>query len=332
MEEKPVISASRTKDLVRVSPARLAEILRGDAPARFSLSPRLQHVPLERIGALAIWTKDPANMLHHPELREALERYVLSLRGAILLNLTVTGLGGTALEPGIPSADEVRATVEALIEGRLVCPEGIILRYDPLIRVWTPKGNQLGNISTECFESVLESFRALGVKRFKTSLVDDRYAHVPKRLASVGLSLDLPRQNGLALFYQEMDRLCAESGARLDICCHPESFVTEKTSGCIDGFLINRLLERSHAQWRVSTTLHNEIGRQRKTCRCTYSRDIGYSPGIATCFKSHGACIYCYSQRNLGGGPIELASALVKSLDSKAPGPANHASEGPHHP
>ncbi|NIM20530.1 MAG: DUF1848 family protein [Candidatus Latescibacteria bacterium] len=320
MEEKFVISASRTKDLVRVSPGRLAEILNGNVPARFGLGMKPQLLQLESIGALVIWTKDPANMMIHPLLHEVLERYVEDHGGIIILNLTVTGLGGSALEPGLPTVDSVRNATEAVVDRELVRPEGIILRFDPLVRALLPGGILLGNISIEVFNDVLEAFYPMGIARIKTSLVDDRYAHVPERIGRLGFMLDLPDTEWLEGFYEEMASQCRRFGARLDICCHPESFVTGETNGCVDGRMINELLEDARASWRVTTTLHNDIGRQRPTCRCTYSRDIGYSPGFKTCFKNHGACIYCYSQKNLRGTAIDRATELLREMKERTGG------------
>jgi hypothetical protein len=312
MEEKIIISASRTKDLVRVSPGRLAEILRGQAPARFGLGRELQAISLDDTGALAVWTKDPTNMIIHPLLRETLEHFVKIHGGVILLNLTVTGLGGTLLEPGIPPAGRVLAATEALIDSAIVRPEGIILRYDPLIEVSLPGGSSLGNISMDVFEKILEDFSPTGLVRIKTSLADMRYAHVPRRMESLGIRIHLPGDDGIAAFYEAMQQKCAQYGMRLDACCSPPSLIGEGTSGCIDGRLINRLLEDSRSPWRVTTTHHNAIGRQRPLCKCTYSRDIGYSAGFQTCFKSHGACLYCYSQKNMKGAAIDIAQKLLK--------------------
>ncbi len=314
MEERDIISVSRTKDIVRVSPQKFAEILQGEAPARFGLGKKLHLLSLGYPGALVIWTKDPKNMLSYPPLREVLDRYVGDFGGLILLNLTVTGLGGTALEPGIASSEEVYDATAALIDKKLVRPEAIILRYDPLIQISTRSGS-LGNITLEAFDRILDMFCPMGIERVKTSLVDARYAHVPKRFDKVGFTLDLPSLKVIDNFYEEIKKRCRLYGAQLDICCSPKSLVTGETRGCIDGHLINRLLDKAGTSWRVTTTPHNDIGRQRPTCKCTYSRDIGYSDGFQTCFKHHGACIYCYSQRNMKGAAIDKASALANEAD-----------------
>ncbi len=311
MDEKPIISASRTKDLVRVSPNRMAEILRGQTPARFGLGRELHTISLESIGALAIWTKDPTNMMIHPPLRETLERYVKICGGVILLNLTVTGLGGTVLEPGIPTAGRILAATEALINSEIVRSEAIILRYDPLIEVSLPGGTSIGNISMDVFERIFESFRSISLLRIKTSLADMRYAHVPRRMDQLGIHVNLPDEKKITAFYRSMKRKCSQYGVRLDACCYPTALVGGETNGCIDGSMINRMLEDCRTPWRVTTSPHNAIGRQRPYCKCTYSRDIGYSAGFQTCFKNHGACLYCFSQKNMKGAAIDIAQKIL---------------------
>jgi hypothetical protein len=317
-EEKLIISASRTKDLVRVSPGRLAAVLMGEAPVRFGLGKNRAALPLDDLGALVIWTKDPAHMLTDSRLRRALNSFLDRTGGVIVLNLTVTGLAETVLEPGIPVPETVRKTVADLIDCGLAAPELIILRYDPLIQVRTDGGHTIGNLSLDTFNRVLKLFSPLGVRRIKTSLVDIRYAHVPDRLGRTGLTVDLPGDTELDRLLDEMRSSARRAGARLDICCHPETGVSNNTAGCIDGFMINQAL--AGRPWRVTTRRHNDIGRQRRTCRCSFSRDIGYSAGFQTCFKNHGACLYCYSQKNTTGLAITKAAELTGTLNRQRPG------------
>lgn len=297
MEEKIVISASRTRDLVRCAPGLLAQFVSGARPVRFVRTPALHALSPGRIGALALWTKDPAPLLSHAALGDVLASYRNEHAGAVLLNLTVTGLGGTALEPGIPPHDSILKSTGALIDSGLIEPEAVILRYDPLIAVRTADG-PLRNIDIGLFTGIARGFRRLGVERIKVSAVDYGYAHVSRRLARHGIE---PREcdaNAACAFVDEMNRVCAEMGMRVDVCCNPAARTNETTAGCIDGTLINAILEKRGAAHRVSIRPHNEIGRQRPGCRCTWSTDIGYSPGIPGCFTSDGACLYCYSQRN----------------------------------
>jgi len=213
------------------------------------------------------------------------------------------------LEPGIPAAEEVLAAMEELVASGLIDPEAVILRYDPLIRVGG--GARADNFDPALFERLARGFARLGVKRVKTSEVDYSYRHVPKRLEALNLTPDFPHEDEIDDMIESMKETCCNLGMRLDVCCNPQRFVGADTRGCIDGAMINRLLARNGAEWRVTEVLHNDTGRQRKTCTCTFSRDIGYSPGVKNCFPQGGACLYCYSQRNMSGPAIDKARSMA---------------------
>ena len=82
-----IISASRRTELVGHYPDHLLRRLRDLGP--------------DTIHTLVIWTKDPTNLLHHRPLREA-----LSSVGQLFVHWTITGLGGTFLEPNVPPPDD----------------------------------------------------------------------------------------------------------------------------------------------------------------------------------------------------------------------------------
>jgi hypothetical protein len=309
--EKTVISASRTRDFVRCSPDLLAAVLMGEAPARFSGARSPQYLDMSGIGALVLWTKDPEHILSHPGLREALTKYTEEIGGVLSVNLTVTGLGGTVVEPGIPDERAVWISAKKLIASGLVRPEAVVLRYDPLISVRAGDEYVISNIKEPVFAGVAESFSSLGIKRFKTSYVDYSYKHVYRRLEMLGINPSDVGSGRIESFISSMRDICEGLRMKLHVCCHPVSLVNDHTAGCIDGCLLNELLADKNSPWTVSEILHNTTGRQRTTCKCTYSRDLGFTPGIRSCFESSGACLYCYSQRNLHGPVIDNARSLL---------------------
>jgi hypothetical protein len=77
---KKIVSASRRVDLVAFYPDYMAE--------------KIEEIGTENVHTLIIWTKNPSNMLFHSQLNRLLERL-----DQIYVLLTVTGLGGTPLEP-----------------------------------------------------------------------------------------------------------------------------------------------------------------------------------------------------------------------------------------
>jgi hypothetical protein len=300
MEEKTVISASRTRDLVRCAPGLLARMLSGAAPVRFARTPALRRLDPGETGALVLWTKDAGNIVDHAPLGDALSRFIEGGRRIVVLNLTITGLGGSILEPGIPDAAAVVRTAARVLASGLVRPEAVIMRYDPLISVAARRA-AVTNMDPALFGRIAGRCADLGVRRIKVSSVDYGYAHVPKRLSFHGIEPVRVKDESVLALIDDMMRISEKLGMRLDVCCNPERRVDEETDGCVDGRMINRLLERNGSPCRVTERLHNDVGRQRKTCRCTYSADIGYSPDVPGCFGGDGACLYCYSQRTLRG-------------------------------
>ena len=115
-----VLSASRRTDLVACYPEFLIE--------------KLRDYPPEQVHSLVVWTKNPQNMIAPGALRETLERY-----RQLYVHLTITGLGGTVLEPHIPSWETVLQMVPALI-ALVKVPERISWRFDPcaLHGPWQP--------------------------------------------------------------------------------------------------------------------------------------------------------------------------------------------------
>ena len=89
---KKVISASRRVDLLNFYPDYLLK--------------RLEEIGKENIHTVVLWTKNPRKILENRTLRS----YLKSIDQIYLL-LTITGLGGTPLEPEVPQPDYVLKTL-----------------------------------------------------------------------------------------------------------------------------------------------------------------------------------------------------------------------------
>ena len=302
-EPSLVISASRTKDLVRWSPDVLADVLLGRRSCRFGWTGERVRLDLDEIHTLVLWTKDPGPMVRSAALRNALEALIDS-GGQTYLQLTATGFGDTFVEYGVPTADVVCERLADAIEAGLLAPGAVKLRYDPLLRVRA--GDYLvTNMREALFRQVLDTFAPLGVQDVVTSYVDfETYPKVKRRIEEdLGLSLEDVPQHAIAEFVQRMARECEGRGLRFDTCASPR--IPFEREGCIAGSRFNALMAERHGPDapRCTTQLHNERARggQRADCRCTYSRDIGYSAGFTTCYTHGSGCIYCYSHRESMG-------------------------------
>ena len=301
-----MISASRTKDLVRCNADLLAAALCGAHPVRFGLAPHSAPLDLEHLGALVLWTCDPSNLTAHRPLREALEG--LERRGVVLsVQLTVTGLAGSAVEPGVPDERFVLAQMQRAIDARLIRAEAVTLRFDPFARFHLPGGRELCNADPKVFERVLDLFSSIGVTRVVTSQLDvENYPHVAQRFVRLGIEVLKTDAESLV---QGFDAVAKTYGIEFAVCCHPALPEYTERFGCIDGRMLNALIGPKRVG-PFSETLHNQIGKQRPDCCCTYSRDIGHSKGFRNCFSFGTGCLYCYAQRGL---PPQIEAA-VKDL------------------
>lgn len=298
-----VISASRTKDIVRHSPDKLTSMLKGENDCRLSFAGKSFRLSLEDIHTLVLWTKSPRNILYNKSLNEILNDYVRNYNGLIYLQLTVTGFGGSFIEYDIPYYQEVFSIIKKILETNLIFPESVKLRYDPYLKIITPNGYEITNVKSELFEEIVSCFSSIGIKNYTTSEVDFvNYPQVKKRIEGLGLNIVKPSERESTDFIQKMEQICKKYDSFFSICCNP--YISEFVSrqGCIDGKLFNEIKNRRFGNDTsfADVRLHNKVtGGQRPNCFCTYSYDIGYSRGFTTCYKNQSGCIYCYSQQNM---------------------------------
>ncbi len=255
---RKVISASRRVDLVAFYPDYMVQ--------------RLSEIGIDNTHTLVIWTKNPQNMLLHSELRKTLEEL-----DQVYVLLTITGLGGTVLEPGAPKTEQVFEQLPEII--RLIgSPERLALRYDPLIDVMHQGKERICNIDAGLFEQVLHRAHDLGIKRIITSYVTI-YQKVEKRLTQNGFTIVRHPLEEIADFIQgQMMPRANMLGMELSTCVQPDL----TTKGCIDG---ETLMGLHPSQERCSLAKDPS---QRDACHCTKSLDIGQW------FSCYHNCLYCY--------------------------------------
>ncbi len=220
-----------------------------------------------KLDGIVFWTKDPRNLVTHPELRAVVRDC------PAIIQLTITGMAGTGWEPAVPRP---QAMADALAELSAMLPPGaIIWRFDPIID--TPDLLQR-------FDSVL-SLLAAAIGRpdeFVTSFVD-AYSKVIRRLARFNLQLPqttMQRQRDIVRM------LCNRSGLEARLCCEPELLTLEgvKPACCIDARRFDRLYGTAFG------LLPKDYG-QRRACNCMRSTDIGsYQQACGH------QCRYCYAR------------------------------------
>lgn len=260
-----VISASRRVDMVAGYRDELMELLRRDWPP-------------ERVHTVVIWTKNPPALASDVSLREFLSGY-----DQLFLHLTVTGLGGSDLEPHAPPRAESIASLSSLVDF-VGDPERVRLRFDPLIEVQTPGGEIITNLNL--FEEVAGEGRSRGIRNVSTSWVTS-YSKVKSRLRARGIEILDKSEAELKAIWTDMRRRAESMDVALHACCVPGL----PPSRCIDGETLNRL----HPKGTLCSTARAKD--QRPDCRCTESFDIGWYKSCPT------GCLYCYGNPAVGGGP-----------------------------
>ncbi len=276
---KTVISASRRTDLVAFFPEWLSGALRTERAEVVGPSRRVLEADLSpsAVHSVVLWSKDFTNLIGDRHgLRSAFAKY-----DQVYLHFTVTGLGGTALEPGVPAPEEALGQLDALIRiaGR---PERISLRFDPIVH-WKEAGAVRTNLPF--FERAVRRAAALGVRDIRISFAQ-RYSKAVRRFERAGLAFQDPSREEKREAAARMASLAASLGLRLYICS--QRFLADvpglEASACIDG----RLLRELHPAGDPASVKKDRT--QRADCGCTESVDIGSY--TQSCPHS---CLYCYA-------------------------------------
>ncbi len=225
--------------------------------------------PPGRVHTVVIWTKFPM-ALTAPPYREVLEAY-----DQLCVYVTVTGFGGTPLEPGVPVPDDALAAIPELIE-LAGDPRRIRIRPDPLLAL-RKDGRLITNIPAS--REIMVKAAALGVTSFSTSFMEN-YPKVERRLRKNGYTvIDLAPEERVEIM-SGLLKLGEKLGVTLNACC----VAGFPVSACIDG----RLLTGLHPDREVCRT--DRATGQRKNCGCTHSVDIGWYS-----MKCLSGCLYCYA-------------------------------------
>jgi len=229
------------------------------------------------VHTIILWSKDFSNLLRNGDgLKDLLAAY-----DQIYLHVTITGRGGTTVEPGVPSYREALAQLPALTElaGN---PLRVSVRFDPVLH-WREEGIVRSNLSF--FSEVAEAAAAAGIRDMRMSFAQ-WYGKAARRAGARGFAFFSPsdeEQRSLAL---ELSAVAAANRLILHACCQPllAGVPGLRPSSCIDGALLESLHPR-----REPASGRKDRG-QRAACLCTESKDIGsYSQAC-----DHG-CVYCYA-------------------------------------
>jgi hypothetical protein len=171
---------------------RLIAALEGRLPSMPTLS-------AEKIHTLLISTKDFRPLLDVPSLRKAAEKC-----DQVCVNLTITGLGGTLIEPRVPTMkvmlDRIRELVDFVGD-----PRRITWCYSPILS-W----NGISNMSVEMFSSIAEKMSLIGVSRIM-AVFFQTYSH--KRITPDNVDPEVKLR-----FAEEIDNIAGKLGFTVSVC------------------------------------------------------------------------------------------------------------------
>ena len=235
----------------------------------------------ETVHTVVLWSKDFSNLLRNAHsLRDLLTAY-----DQVYLHFTVTGLGGTAVEPGVLS---YRDALDQLPELTAFAgdPRRVSVRFDPVL-YWEERGALRSNFSL--FAEVAAAAAGQGITDIRTSFAQ-WYGKASRRAVARGFPFSIPSDEEQRSRALELAATAAAHGLILHACSQPvlAGMPGLRPSACIDGALLESLHPRHEPASR-----RKDRG-QRADCLCTESKDIGsYSQPCP-----HG-CVYCYANPSI---------------------------------
>ena len=204
----------------------------------------------------------------------------------VIVHATVTGYGGTVVEPNVPSwEDQVSALTRLIAAGFAI--KQTVVRVDPIIPTIKGMARAL-RVMMRCID--------LGFARYRISIIDI-YPHVCERFLNAGLPvpyngrfspnvIETERINGAirtARFYwkQDIANRNQDKDLRIEACAEPG--LTEAVQcGCVSAYDLSLLgLDADDA---------DTTGYQRRNCLC-YSGKVELLNRKTQCPHK---CLYCY--------------------------------------
>jgi len=190
--------------------------------------------------------------------------------GKLIVHVTCTGFGGTAVEPRVRPLAWTRAQFDRL--AAVLPPDRTVLRIDPVIP--TQKGLGVAR-------AVLDAFADSAVTRVRFSLID-MYRHAADRFQAAGLPHPYGGSfNPSAEMRRAATRLFAAYGTRyrIESCAEPGGW----QAGCISS--------RDAAACGLPDLPLGECASRRKGCMCPTAKTELLRRAPEPC--AHG-CLYCY--------------------------------------
>jgi hypothetical protein len=261
-----VLSASRRTDLPGWHADALVERIHG----------KLARLRTRQLHGVVFWSRHLRPFIEHRALLHLVEKELDNP----VLNLTITGLGGSDLEPRAPRTAEALELLPDLLEVFHNEPFRLRWRFDPIL---------YKRSTLEQFEAIATVMAGLGIETCTFSFPSYRSlkGDLAPQFNAAGIE-PWPREEKPA-FLKGMWSIAQGLGLRLLSCCQPENEALCNgiaPASCIPA----EVLERGHPH--KLTLPRDRDWSQRKNCQCAVSEDLGdYERD-----RCLSGCAYCYSR------------------------------------
>jgi len=250
---------------------------RTDLPGYHAREGALRLMRLRKpVHSVFFWTRYPQRLVEHGPLYE-LTRWGIDNP---FVHLTVTGLGGSRLEPHVPKTAEVIRTLDPLIEALRGEPRRILWRYDPVL---------LEKMTLADFSTLAWEFGSRGVDTCIISFPASLSLKGPLDPTYARYGLARHRMKNKLAFALRLADEVARFGITIHACCQ-QALVKESRSAIRPASCISADLARELHPRQIPLELPKDPS-QRRHCYCVQSHDIGQYTD--TCGSG---CVYCYSK------------------------------------
>lgn len=225
-----------------------------------------------------------ANIVISKELNDEMIEKLLIVQDRVIFHHTVTGQGGTVLEPNVHTPEHEFAQFRKLLSRGFPLTH-YVLRLDPII-LWSKETQDNIVKVLEMWKPVVEEYR--NQIRCRVSVVD-LYPHVKERLASVGYKVFYDTFTAPDAVFRRIDTIFCPfyHYFKFECCAEPKLFPYNFVHcGCASYYDLELL--------GFDMEMQKEYGlpdtKQRGDCKCLAKKQIlGVKPGSCP----HG-CLYCF--------------------------------------
>lgn len=237
----------------------------------YSKSKTTYNLNPNNIHSIVLWSKDYTNFINNPGLLADYNLY---------FQYTITGYGGSLIEPNVPTMEDSIKTLEKMLINYK--PEQFNIRFDPILfsKETGMVTERLKDFGKLC--KYLKELDMISKCRITTSYISlyDNVARQLQRKIKIVNDKEQAKK-----FFEEMANISLSYGGKgIGMCCCKE-FENIKgiyQSHCIDGKLLDELFSEKSSKAKSTG--------QREGCGCSKSIDIGsYNQ------KCDHNCLYCYA-------------------------------------